>query len=442
MALGAGGREPGRGRERGRRELWLLLMAWVVGTAAWAQVELGAGVSPLGALRGALLALPFLLGSGLVARRFAPRADPVILPTAAVLVGLGSAAVHRIDLAEGTHLARLQLQWAGLSMLAFLGTLVLVRDYVSLDRYRYTWMLVALALLLSPLLPGIGRTVNGARLWVHFGPFQFQPQEAAKVAAVVFFSSYLAEKGEVIRVAGPRFGFLRLPPLRFLAPLLILWGLSISLLVLQRDLGSSVLIFLIFLALLYLATGGWGYLAGGLGLLALGIAWAGRTFGHVRTRIAVWIDPWKDPRGSGYQILQALFALASGGVIGAGLGKGRPDAIPFVATDFIVAAIGEELGLVGLVGLVAAYLVLVGRGLSAAVRAREEFGKLLAAGLSLGLGLQALVIMAGVGRLLPVTGLVLPFVAYGGSSLVAGAVVLALLYRITEQVEEEAGVSG
>lgn len=369
------------------------------------------------------------LAAWLTITRFAPPADPALFPTAAVLVGLGFAMIFRLS----GGLAAEQATWIALGLAAFCATLWLVRDHRQLDAFTYSIGLAGIVLLLLPIVPGIGREINGARLWVRLGPIGFQPSEIGKVLVVVFLASYLAQKRELLRVATWRLGPLRLPPPKHLMPVLVAWGTSLVILFLQRDLGASLLYFGIFVVMLWVATGRSAYLVIGGTLFALG-AWLGyRAFEHVQLRVDVWLhalDPDK-VYGQGYgQLAQAWFGMATGGLVGTGLGRGSPGLIPFAATDFIFAAIGEELGMLGTVAVLLLYVTLVGKGLRIALACADPFGRLLAAGLSAAVALQTFVIVGGITRVIPLTGVTLPFVSYGGSSLVSNFVLLALLVRI------------
>ena len=366
----------------------------------------------------------------LAIRRFAPAADPALFPTAGVLVGLGFAMIFRLS----GGLATEQATWIVVGLAAFVGTLIVVRDHRMLDAYTYTIGLIGLILLMLPMVPGIGRTINGARLWVQIGDLGFQPAELGKVLIVIFLASYLTQKRELLQVATARLGPLRLPAPKHLAPVLLAWGGSLAILFVQRDLGASLLYFGIFVVMLWVATGRAAYLAIGFVLFAVG-AWLGWVlFDHVQLRVDVWLNAL-DPNkvfDVGYgQLAQAQFGMATGGLVGAGLGQGSPGLIPFAPTDFIFAAIGEELGLLGTTALLLLYVVLVGKGLRIALEARDPFGRLLATGLSTLIGVQTFVIVGGVTRVIPLTGVTLPFVSYGGSSLVSNFILLALLVRIS-----------
>jgi peptidoglycan glycosyltransferase len=288
---------------------------------------------------------------------------------------------------------------------------------------------IALAL---PLVPGLGLEIQGAQLWVKVGPIIVQPGEFAKIALGVFFASYLVEKRELLTLSTRRIGGLHLPEPRHLAPLLGAWGVAILVMVAERDLGSSLLFFTLFVTMVYVATGRAAFLLLSLVMFvgAAYVAW--RQFGHVQVRVDTWLRPFEDPFGDGFQISQSSFALADGGLTGTGLGLGRPDTIPVVETDFILSAIGEELGLVGVSAMLMTYLLFIGTGLRIALSAPRNFEKLLATGLTALFGFQAFIIVAGITRLLPLTGITLPFVSYGGSSLVANYVLLALMLRISD----------
>jgi peptidoglycan glycosyltransferase len=285
----------------------------------------------------------------------------------------------------------------------------------------------------------VGRTINGARLWVRVGPVNFQPGEFAKVALAVFFASYLGERSEVLAIAR-RVGPIHVPELRLrhFGPLLLAWGVSLLVIMAEKDLGSALLFFALFVSLLWVVTARAFYLAAGAGLFAAGATFAWSAFAHVQERVRIWVDPWPHAADQGFQLVQGLFALGSGGVSGTGLALGSPTKIPAAATDFIFAAIGEELGLIGTTAMLTCYLLLVGVGFRTALRAEDRFEKLLATGLTTILGLQAFIIIGGVTRVVPLTGITLPFVSYGGSSLVANYVLLALLLRISDDTARRA----
>ncbi|MCZ7529700.1 MAG: FtsW/RodA/SpoVE family cell cycle protein [Acidimicrobiia bacterium] len=370
----------------------------------------------------------------LAVRRFAPRADATLLPLIVVLNGIGFIVIARLD----RDLARVQSVWAAVGVAAFIGTLVLVRRVRVLERYRYTFLLVGIGFLLLPLLPGIGFSLNGARLWAKLGPITFQPGEAAKVLLVVFFAAYLVEKRELLSSGTLRVGRLRLPDPKHLGPLLLIWGFSLVVLVFETDLGSSLLFFAVFVGMLYVATQRFSYVAVGFGMFALGALLAYQLFNHVQERVANWQDPWPAVGEGNSQLVEALFGFGTGGFAGRGLGLGNPDRIPVVETDFIFAAIGEELGLLGTAAVLIGFLLLVGTGFRIAVQAQRPFSKLFATGLTTIIGMQTFVILGGVTRLIPLTGITLPFVSYGGSSLVANFVIVALLLRISDETAASA----
>ena len=382
---------------------------------------------------GPLLVLAALaVGVHTAVRVLAPRADPLILPLLVMLNGLGLVLIRRVDLAEGTSFAVSQLVWTALGLACLTATLLLVRDHTTLTRLSYTFGLVTLVLLALPLLPVIGQEVNGARLWIDLGPLRFQPGEVAKLTLVIFLAGYLDRTRALLTVAQHRVGPLLLPAPRHLAPLLTAVLLALLVLVVQKDLGSSLLLFGIVVVMLYAATGRLAYPAVGLVTFAIGAAVAYRLFGHLRERVSVWLDPFADPLDAGYQVVQVLFAIANGGLVGTGLGQGSPDGIPFAHTDAIFAVAGEELGLLGATGILLAYGLLVARGMRIALRCRDDVGTLLAVGLTSIIGLQVFVIIGGLTRIVPLTGITLPMISYGGSSLVANHVLLALLLRIDD----------
>jgi len=423
---------PADARRRANSELGLLILALLVTLGAHTLVGLaqtGAVPAGLAAYGGAMAALG--AAAHLASRRLASSADPVLLPLAFLLNGLGLAMVRRLDFAEQTSQAPAQTIWTVVAIVVFIVTLAVVRDHRMLDDYRYLVGIGALVFLLLPLVPGIGKEVNGARIWLGLGGLSFQPGEVAKLGLVVFFASYLAEKRALLTVATNRLGPLMVPPARAFGPILAVWGVSLSVLVFQKDLGLSLLIFGIFVAMLYVATARLTYVLLGLALFSAGAYAAWTIFSHVQSRISTWLDPWSVYDSAGYQVAQSLFAMATGGIFGVGLGQGRPDIIPEVNTDFIFAAFGEEIGLLGTTALLLCFFLFVGRGFAVATRSRDDFGQLLAAGMTFLFGLQVFVILGGVTQLLPLTGVTLPFMSYGGSSLLANYALVALLLRVS-----------
>jgi cell division protein FtsW (lipid II flippase) len=422
-------------RTRRNTELALLILANVIAVGAYALVGLGLdGTIPLDLTSYGLVLAGAYMAAHVLVRRLAPAADPVFLPAAVLLTGLGFALIYRLDVAnENIDVAGAQTLWLLLGIALFALTLFVIKDHRQLDQYTYTIGLLGLLMLLLPLTPKIGQTIRGARLWVDIGPLQFQPVEIGKVLLVIFLASYLNARKEMLAVATRRIGPIALPEPRHLAPLLVAWGVSLVVLFLEKDLGSSLLFFGIVVVMLWVATGRGAYLALGTVLFGAGAFAAYTMFDHVQARVQVWLHVF-DPKliqDQGYQLAQSLFSLATGGIAGTGLGQGNPQFIPDAHTDFVFSALGEELGLLGAMGLLMLFILLIFRGFRAAVRSPDGFGQLLAAGLSTVLALQTFVIVGGVTRLIPLTGITLPFVSYGGSSLVANFVLLALLIRIS-----------
>src|SRR5437588_2517065 len=417
------------GAVRRNAELGLMLLVALLTIGAYLLASLGRTSSlpaNVGPFLGIVLGL--LVVAHLATRRLAPAADGTLLPLAALLNGLGYVFIARLD----TKLAGLQAMWTALGIVAFVGTMFVVRRTRDLERYRYTFALIGIGLLLMPLLPVVGRNINGARLWVRVGGISFQPGEFAKVTLCIFLASYLVEKRELLSIGTRRIGGMVVPDFKYFGPILLAWGFSMVVLVAERDLGSSVMFFALFLAMLWVATARSAYLLIGGVMFAVGSLGAVESFAHVHERISIWLNPWPVANGNGFQTIQALFALAAGGIFGTGLALGSPQRIPAVATDFIFAAVGEELGLLGTAAIIVAFLLIVGTGSRIALRADSPFEKLLATGLTTIIGIQAFIIIGGVTRLVPLTGITLPFVSYGGSSLLANYVLLALLLRVSD----------
>jgi peptidoglycan glycosyltransferase len=415
-------------RSRRRAELSLGLLVVAVTVGGYILVALADGPDLPPDLYG-LLAWVFGLYvvAHLAVRRFAPAADPTLLPLAAMLNGIGFVTIARLDRDQ----ARTQSVWIALGIGVFVLTLFLIRDVRIFERYRYTVLVLGLFFLLLPMAPGIGRTINGARLWVALGPLSFQPSEVAKVLLVAFFAAYLVDKRELLSQGRVRVGGWFLPSLRDLGPLLLVWGVSLLVLAYEKDMGTAILFFGVFAAMLYITTRRPAYIIGTLLLLALGAFVAYKTFGHVRVRVDNWIDPWKDAQDTGYQAIQGWYALGSGGIGGTGLGLGNPKLVPNASTDYVFAAIGEELGLTGTMAVITAYMLFIGSAFRIAVDAARPFAKVFAAGIATIIGLQTFLILGGVLRIIPLTGITLPFVSYGGSSLLANFALLAILLRIS-----------
>ena len=413
-----------------RTELGLIVMALALAGAAYVLVSLGKTATVPANLTPFFLGVGgLLLGAHVTVRILAPRAHPIPLAVVALLNSIGYVMLARLN----PDLARAQALWSAIGVGLFAATLFVVRDISRLARMRYTMMLLGMALLLLPLVPGLGKEVNGSRLWVELGPISFQPGEFAKIALAIFVAGYLAERRTLLASVSRRVGPLRLPDPRYLGPLLLAWGVSLIVLLTERDLGSSLLFFSLFVVTLWVATSRWSFLIGGLGLFSVGAAFAYNSFSHFHDRVRTWLNPWPEADKAGFQLTQAAFAFGSGGVAGSGLALGSPQRIPLVSTDFIFAAIGEELGLFGTTAILIAFVLLVAVGLHIATTGHDPFTQLLATALTFALGFQTFVILGGVTRLVPLTGITLPFVSYGGSSLLANYVLLALLLRMSDQ---------
>lgn len=424
------------GATRRGTEFTLVVLAAVITVAAYTLVNLGrnatlpANVGPFLALVLGLLLAPHL------ANRFLARgADAVLLPLAAMLNGIGYVFIARIN----HTLASKQAGWTVMGVIAYIVTLFVVKNANDLMKYKWTFATAGVGMLLLPFLPFIGRSHGGSRIWIHLGPFSFQPGEMAKVTLALFFAGYLVEQRELLAQATWKVGPIYLPEPRHFGPVLVAWFMAIGIMTFQKDLGSSMLFFTLFIVMVWIATERTSYLVVGWGMFAIGAYIAWTQFAHVRTRVSIWLDPWAQAQGKGYQIIQGLYAMAGGGTTGTGLGLGDPTRIPEVQNDFIFAAIAEELGLVGAAAILLAFILIIGAGLRIASRTDKPFEKLLAAGLTAILGVQGFIIIAGVTRVLPLTGVALPFVSYGGSSLLANYILLALLMRISDSTARRLG---
>lgn len=402
-------------------ELLLLIFAWLIGVLGVLQVGWATGEC-----------------------EYAHHADPIMLPVTTLLTILGLVMIYRIDVSASQRAVRnnaplptpdvyAQLTWFAIAVVLFIAVLVIVRDHRRLQRYTYTFGLIGIILLVLPLAPVVGTTVNGATLWVRMFGLSFQPGELAKILLTIFFAGYLVVKRDSLALVRTKFLGLGFPRPKDLGPLLIAWLISLAVLVFENDLGTSMLFFGLFVSMLYIATQRRSWLVLGGGLFVIGAVLSYMFFGHVRLRVQIWLDPWAYAQDSGYQIVQSLFGFANGGLLGAGLGQGFPNLVPFANTDFIVAALGEEIGLTGLIAMLLMYGILIERGLRTAISVRDSFGKLLAAGLSITLALQVFVIIGGVTKLIPLTGLTTPFLSYGGSSLIANFIIIGLLLRISDR---------
>jgi cell division protein FtsW (lipid II flippase) len=402
------------------------------------------GVLEAGDLRLALGYVVLFAGAHLILVAFGHRGDQLILPAVGAMGGIGMIMLNRLpqDLA-GTSafgielgMASTQLLWFAVGIVAMLAIAVGLRDHGILRHYKYTWAAIGIVLLTATLL--FGHEVNGARLWIDLGPVSVQPGELLKIVLVIFIAGYLAETRTLLTSARVRIGFLSIPPLPYFLPMLVLFAAVMLIVVRLNDLGTALLFFGIFLTMLFVATGRRSYVLIGLILFVAGSYVAYRLFGHVQARVNVWIDPFADPLGAGFQPVRALYALGRGGVFGEGLGQGLVTlggdlTIPFVHTDFIFTAIAEELGLLGAFALLGFAAVVVFRGLRIAALARDDLGALLAVGLTASLGLQTLIIIGGNTKLIPLTGITLPFVSYGGSSVVASFIMIGLLLAISHR---------
>ena len=430
-------------RSARNRELLALVPASVLLTAGFAAVfiERNDVLTNVSLTYGALF-LGLCLAAHIVLRITLPYADPYLFPLFAVLACFGLVMIYRID----EDLAREQAQWFVIGLGLFAATIVLLRDYRVLERYRYTVAAVGIGLLLLPRVPGIGAQINGAYLAVKAGPLTFQPAEFSKIAIIVFVASYLRDTRQLLVIGARNFAGIAIPPLKHFGPLLAIWGAAMALLFVIQDVGSSLMFFGGFLAVLYVATNRLSFVAIGLSLFAAG-SWF---LYHVRPTITHRVDAWLDPFGplyyhtpGSYQIAQSVFAQADGGLFGRGFGQALLDVggahlLPAAQTDLIYSVIVNELGLVGACAVLCTYLLAIERGFKIATLARDSFSKLLATGLTAVFALQVFVIVGGVTRVIPLTGVTLPFISYGGSSILANFVLLALLLLVSDRARREA----
>ena len=413
---------------RRRAELGMLTLGLIITGGAYTLVSLGRTADLPANLRPFLGVIAGLLLVAHCANRWlTPFADPVLLPIAGLLNGIGYVVITRLD----PILANRQAAWTAVAIMAYVMTLIVLRNPRTL-RLRYVFGLIGLGLLLLPLVPGIGREINGSRIWVGVGPVSFQPGELAKVALAVFFASYLVDNRELIAGTANRSLFgLAVPDLRHIGPLVGAWAVSLLVMFYQKDLGSSLLFFTLFIVMVWLATGRRFYLFTGAVMFVVGAYASWGAFSHVQRRVRIWRNPWPEAQDAGFQIVQSLYAFGAGGVGGTGLALGSPTRIPYAATDFIFAAIGEELGFAGTSAVLLAFTLFIGSGIRIARRAQRPFDQLLAAGLTTIIGVQTFIIIGGVTKLVPLTGVTLPFVSYGGSSLVINYVIVAILVRLS-----------
>ena len=424
-------------------ELVLLIIACGIVAFAIILVQLGAlgHVDPTVITLAAGLAVLALV-MHVVLRVVAPQADPLILPIATLINGIGIAEIYRIDIASGVSgwgsAGIRQILWTAIAIAIAIAVLIIVRNHRVLQRYSYIAMIVGIALLLLPMLPGIGRTINGARVWIGVGPFSFQPGELGKVALAIFFAGYLVTARDSLSMVGRKVLRLTLPRARDLGPILVVFAASMAVLIFQRDLGTSLLYFGLFLVMLYVATGRASWIIIGLLLFAGGAVAVYKLVPYVDGRVQAWLNPFSNTNynatGGSYQLVQGIFGLAHGGILGTGLGLGAPQKTPLAASDFIFDSLGEELGLVGIFAILALYLLFVSRGLRVGFTGQDDFGRLLGVGLAFTIAIQCFIVIGGVTRVIPLTGLTTPFLAAGGSSLVANWIIAALLLRLSDTV--------
>lgn len=411
-------------------ELALLCIAAPLVILLFAMIALGEGSSlsweNLGVPVGIFIA--FLIAH-LAIRKLAPGADPALLPLSFALSGIGIAFVTRL----APELAMRQVMWLFFGVVCMLLVLIFLKNLDRIANYKYTLMIVGFLLLLSPLLPVVGQEIYGSRIWLNIAGISFQPGEIAKILIVLFLAGYLAQNREMLSIFTHRIGPFKIPDLATLVPLLVMWVISLLIVIFEKDLGSALVVFFVFITMLYVATGKKTYLIIGFVLIAIGGVAAFLLFDHVQIRVDTWLDPFKDATGDGYQLVQAIFSIADGGLFGVGIGNGMSDQIPIVESDFIFAAIAEETGLLGAAGLLLLYLCFVIRGLVTAARAKSDVSSFIAVGLTASIILQAFIIVGGVTRLIPLTGLTLPFVSQGGSSLLASFIAIGFLLRCGDQ---------
>jgi cell division protein FtsW (lipid II flippase) len=438
-------REPARARNL---ELVLLVIACGICAGAMVLVQLGTKgrVFDTSVLWTGASILGLALVMHVILRIVAKNADPFILPVALVLNGIGIAEIYRIDIHNGLSgwaaIGVKQIAWTLLAMVFAIITILLVRNHRFLQRYRYIFMLLTIVLLLLPMLPGIGTNIGGARVWIRIGPFSFQPGELAKITMALFFAGYLVTARESLSIVGRKFLGMTFPRARDLGPILIIWGVAMSVLVFQRDLGTALLYFGLFLVMIYVATARLSWVVIGLVLFVGGALVAASVLVYVQGRFQQWLDPFdpeifrRQTQGS-YQLVQGLFGFANGGITGTGLGQGRPYITPVANADYIIASLGEELGLIGVFAILGLFVILVSRGIRVGFMAQDDFGRLLGIGFGFTIALQVFVVVGGITRIIPVTGLTTPFMAAGGSSLVANWIIAAMLLRLTDSIPAE-----
>lgn len=436
-----------RVRSGRRAELGLFALAISIAVLARGLVDYHADVLELVAL--GLFAAGAAAVAGichLVVRIYAPSADPVLLPAVFALNGIGLAMIRRLDFAYAargreTAFGETQIVWTLVGAALLVAVLLLLRDHRMLRRFTYTAGVVGIVAYMLPIVPGLGREINGAQIWISVFGRSMQPGEFAKIALVVFFAGYLVTNRDTLALAGPKVMGMRFPRPRDMGPLLLVTLTALVIMVAQTDLGAALLFFGIFVGLIYVATERLSWVVLGLGLFSVMVMMALTVFSHVAARFDSWInalDAEVYSSGQSEQLVRGLFGMASGGLFGTGLGEGRPDLVPYAESDFVVASVGEELGLTGLMAVITLYVIIVQRAMRTAIGVRDGFGKLMASGLGFAMALQVFIVVGGVTRLIPLTGLTTPFLAYGGSSIIANWLVIALLMRISDQARRPA----
>jgi cell division protein FtsW (lipid II flippase) len=439
---------------QGRRRTELLMLIFVIGVVLFAYANVGLGLNgkiPAGMFEYGVAFAVLVGGAHVAVRWLAPWADPLLLPLAALLNGLGIVMIYRLQQSGRagntgavittmtTSTTLYQVMWSALGLAAFVAVLVFIRQPRTLQRYTYTLGAIGLVLFAIPaLLPSSMSSINGAKVWIILGSFSIQPGEFAKLALAVFFAGYLVAKRDVLALAGRRMLGIDLPRARDLGPVLIAWAVSLLVLVFESDIGTSALFFGMFVVMLYIATQRTSWLLIGFLLFVFGALVASRLFAHVGERFTIWLHPFKYVHDQSFQLVQGLYGLGFGGILGRGLGQGQPFYTPLVQSDLIITAFGEELGLTGLMALLLIYGLIVQRGLRAAIAVRDPFSKLLAGGLAFVIALQVFVIVGGTTRLIPLTGITTPFLSQGGSSLVASWMLIAVLMRISDTARRPA----
>ena len=426
------------------REFWLLLFAVVVAGAALTLVQLGAlgRIDPMILLIGGGLAV-LVFALHIVLRFVASDADPFVLPIATLLTGVGIAEIYRLDIAAHRvgfdAYSNKQLMWMAISVIGAIALVIFLRNYRVLYRFTYLSGLTGILLLILPFVPGLGVDDANADVWINIAGLGIQPGELAKIFLAIFFAGYLVRTRESLSSVGKRFAGITWPRMRELGPVIVVWLISLAIIVAQHDLGTGVLIFGMFIVMLYVATGKTSWVLIGVAGVVVGVAIVSQFLTYVQNRFNTWLNAFNPDlmEDQSYQLTQGIFGLAHGGLLGTGLGQGRPQITPVAESDFIITSLGEEIGLIGLFALLCLYLVFVSRGLRIGVAGQDDFGKLLAVGVSFTIGLQVFIMVGGVTRVIPLTGLTTPFLAAGGSSLIANWLIVGLLLRISDGVRRQ-----